>query len=91
MGSDLLEFAALQARDFKLLEENLARGRLQNTEDQAQDGALAAAALAHDDQAIERLYFQGNAVEHFFFRKCEVHVAQLDHMMRGLGHGEKMM
>ena len=62
MGADLLQLATLQARDFKLLEENLARGRLQNTEDQAQDGALAAAALAHDDQAM--------CSSHFRKKKC---------------------
>ena len=89
LGAHLLQLAALQARDFELLKENLARGRLQNAEDQAQDGALAAAALAHDDQAIERLDFQGNAVEHFFFRKCELHIAQLDHMMAGARSREK--
>src|SRR4029079_18879137 len=91
LGAHLLQLAALQARDFELFKENLARGRLQNTEDQAQNGALAAAALAHDDQAIERFYFQGNAVEHFFFRKCELHIAQLNDMMWGLAHGKKTM
>ena len=46
----------LVLEDLELLEKNRAIGRRENAEDQAQDGALTAAALAHDDQAIERLH-----------------------------------
>jgi len=43
---------------------------------------LAAAALAHDDQAILWLDDERNAIEHFFLFKLHAHVAQLDHVPR---------
>ena len=67
-----------QPGDFELLEKDRAAGRRQDSEDQAQDGALAAAALAHDDEAIERLDHERDALEHFFFLELEMDIAQLD-------------
>ena len=85
----MLEFAPLQSRDLELLEKNLARGRRQDPEDEAQNGALAAAALAHDDETIERLDLERDAFEDGLLRKSELHIAKLDDMSAAARSREK--
>ena len=74
-----------------MLEKNLARGRLEDAEDKAQDGAFAAAALAHDDEPVERVDLERDAGEDFFPGKLELHIAQLDDMIGRFAHGKKTM
>jgi hypothetical protein len=72
-----------QARDFKLLEKNRTGIGSQGAENQSQNRALAAAALAHDHQTFLRLDFERNTVENFLFLEPHVHIAQFDHLQRG--------
>ena len=76
----LLQFAPPEPRDFELFEENRAAIGPQHSENQTQNGALAAATLAHDDKALLGLDRKWAAVEHFFFFELHLHVAQFDHV-----------
>ena len=51
----------------------------------------AAAALAHDDEPVERLNFQRNTIEHPFPGKIEAHIAQLDNVILRMAHGKNTM
>src|SRR5205807_9897865 len=53
------------------------------------DRALTAAALAHDDEPIERLDPERHAVEHRFSLEAEPDIAQLDHVGRRRAHAGK--
>ena len=69
-----------------MFEENRATIGLEDAEDQTQDRALAATALAHDDEAIERFDLERHTIEHLFFFEAELDIAQLNHMRRGCAH-----
>ncbi len=65
-------------RNLELLEEDRPSCRRKDSENQTQDGALAAAALTHDDEAIQWLDFERHALQHFFVLELEIDVAELD-------------
>ena len=91
MTADLLQFTPLQAGDLELFEENFTGAWVQNSQDQPQDGALAAATLAHHDQAFLWLNRKREVVEYLFVFEFHDDIAQLHHVgVLGTHVGKKL-
>ena len=89
--ADLLQFPPRQSGDVELLEENLTRRRFDDAENKAKDGALADAALSHDDKSLQRFDDEGDTVEHFFLFELQVHIAHIDNRWSRGAHGKMAM
>ena len=72
MTANPLELAPRQTSNFKLFEEDRTVVRLQNSEDEAKNGTLAATALTQDDETFLRLYLQRKIVSTVLSSNCMV-------------------